>query len=344
MTRLGPVVICKVAIGLAILVILVGGWTRIMDAGLGCPDWPGCFGQLTVPDTQEQIALAEQRFAGIAVDVQKGSIEMLHRYMAGALGLLILILALIGWRRRHQAGYPWLLSQGLLALVVMQGLFGMWTVTLKLHPLVVTGHLLGGLLTLTLLIHLVIGLSGMQQSPAQSSGKPGKQSQLINFALGVLFLQMILGGWTSANYAGWACNHWFSCAEQSVELDFATGFSPVLIGQSPHDSYLGGVLPHPARAAIQMTHRAGALLVIGAVMIVVAMLWKRAELRLLLMAMMALLTVQIGLGIANAMIGVPVELAIAHHGIAVALLLNLLWLKYSARYSQSRSEVTYVQC
>lgn len=341
MSRYWPSVICRLAVVLALLVILVGGWTRIMDAGLGCPDWPGCFGQFTVPDTEEQISRAEQRFAGVQVDVQKGSIEMLHRYMAGALGFLILILALLGWRRRHQHDYPWRVSIGLLVLVIAQGMFGMWTVTLKLHPLVVTGHLLGGLLTLTLLTHLAIRLSGSTQKQGANQGLEkiqNRQKKLINLALVVLFVQMILGGWTSANYAGWACNHWLKCADQSVELDFAGGFSPSL---NTEQNYLGGVLPHPARAAIQMTHRVGALVVTGVLLFMAVALWPRSELRTALLISLSLLVAQILLGVANAVVGVPVVLAIAHHGIAVALLLSLLWLKYSVGHFHTESGVAY---
>lgn len=101
-----PLLLCYMAIGLALLVILMGAWTRIMDAGLGCPDWPGCFGQLIVPASQEQIALAQHRFGGIEIDLFKGWVEMTHRYMAASLGALILLLAFIGWRRRKEPGYP----------------------------------------------------------------------------------------------------------------------------------------------------------------------------------------------------------------------------------------------
>lgn len=329
-----PFSLCRLAIVLAIMVILVGGWTRIMDAGLGCPDWPGCFGQLTVPDTAAQIARAEQRFAGVQVDVEKGALEMLHRYMASALGLLILILAVMGWRRR-QSDYPWRLSLGLLVLVIAQGIFGMWTVTLKLHPLVVTGHLLGGLLTLTLLIHLAIRLAEAKRPAAE---QPAMQHRAVSLALAVLFAQMILGGWTSANYAGWACNHWLSCAQQSVALDFAGGFSPSL---DTEQNYQGGVLPHAARAAIQMTHRVGAVIVSVVMLWMITLLWQRRELRPMLLTALVLLFGQIALGIANAVTGVPVLLALAHHGIAVALLLSLLWLKYGLQSCPTRTEVTY---
>ena len=315
-----PLTLCNLAIILTVMVIFMGGWTRIMDAGLGCPDWPGCFGQLIVPSAPEQIELAEQRFAGQVVDQHKGWLEMIHRYLAAMLGVLITGLALIGWQNRHISGYPQALSFALLVLVIVQGVFGMWTVTLKLLPQVVTAHLFGGLLTLTLLTVLRQRVRGLNRQE-----KVGRSSLLMKVAVVVLFLQIILGGWTSANYAGWSCNHWFSCLkERPVELDYRGGFSFY-----PGDgvNYQGGVLNHGARAAIQMTHRAGALVtaVVMLYVVVISLQVKCCTRAALTLA--GLMVLQVVIGIVNAVLGIPVLLALLHHATAVLLLLSLLFLK-----------------
>lgn len=317
-----PLLLCYMAIGLALLVILMGAWTRIMDAGLGCPDWPGCFGQLIVPVSQEQIALAQHRFGGVEIDLFKGWVEMTHRYMAASLGALILLLAFFGWQRRKEPGYPVYLSFMLLALVMLQGLFGMWTVTLKLLPPVVTIHLMGGLLTLMLLVLLASNLRQLGLSSRRRSAGWG-----LRLAVLILFLQIILGGWTSANYAGWACNHWISCMEgQTDELDFRSGFSLNFDAEQNHQ---GGTLPQPARAAIQMTHRVGALVVVAVVLLASLTSLQVKNSRKPAILLLILLMLQLVIGGANVMYGVPTILAWSHHLGAVLLLLCLLWLKFS---------------
>lgn len=315
-----PLVICYMAIVLAVMVILMGGWTRIMDAGLGCPDWPGCFGQITAPMSAAHIAEAQQNYVGVEVDAGKGWIEMIHRYMASTLGLLILLLAVIAWQRRKESGYPLRLSILLLVLVICQGLFGMWTVTLKLLPPVVTGHLLGGLLTLTLLVILA---GKLRQVRAAESRTPGRW--MMRLAVLVLFMQILLGGWTSANYAGWACTHWLSCVEgQRVDLDFRTGFSLRFDTEQNHQ---GGTLPQPARAAIQMTHRIGALVVTAIMLFIGVLALRNSASRKPALVLVTLLALQLLMGGANVVYGIPVVLAWLHHLGAVSLLLCLLWLK-----------------
>ncbi|WP_290703234.1 heme A synthase [Amphritea sp.] len=317
-----PLLLCYMAIGLALLVILMGAWTRIMDAGLGCPDWPGCFGQLIVPTSQEQIALAQHRFGGIEIDLFKGWVEMTHRYMAASLGALILLLAFFGWQRRKEPGYPVCLSFMLLALVMLQGVFGMWTVTLKLLPPVVTIHLMGGLLTLTLLVLLASKLRQFGLSIQRRSAGWG-----LRLAVIILFIQIFLGGWTSANYAGWACNHWISCMEGQVdELDFRSGFS---LNFNAEQNYQGGTLPQPARAAIQMAHRVGAFVVVAVVLLVSLASLPVKNSRKPAILLLILLMLQLVIGVANVMYGVPTILAWTHHLGAVLLLLCLLWLKFS---------------
>ena len=140
------------ATALALLVVLLGAYTRLTHAGLGCPDWPGCYGFIGVPQSAEQLAHAEQHYPQAPVEAHKGWNEMVHRYFAGSLGLLILALAIQALRRHREPGQPLKLPLLLLGLVTLQAAFGMWTVTLKLWPQVVTAHLLGGFATLSLLL------------------------------------------------------------------------------------------------------------------------------------------------------------------------------------------------
>ncbi|GGO88176.1 heme A synthase [Marinobacterium nitratireducens] len=319
-----PLKLGHAAVLLALVVVMLGGWTRINDAGLGCPDWPGCYGHIVLPGSEEALAIAQARYPDQPLLAHKGWIEMVHRYVAGTLGLLVLALAVAGWRRRRVEGYPAVLSMTLLGLVVVQALFGMWTVTLKLLPIVVTLHLLGGLLILAGLVLLRFRLLRFYRGSAGRPVARRRGRSWVLAALIVLFLQIALGGWTSANYAGWACTDWLLCERgQTQALDFHGGFE-VTLETGPN--YQGGQLPREGRAAIQMTHRAGALLVLLVVAIMIWRLaragWHKGE----LLGVAALAAAQVGLGVANIVYAVPIPLAMAHHGGAVLLLLSLVWL------------------
>lgn len=303
------------AIVLALVVVLLGGWTRLNDAGLGCPDWPGCYGTWVLPSDHAVLA---QSHPGAVIDLRKGWIEMVHRYAAALLGLVVLGLAALALRKRRQAGYPSKLSLVLLGLVVLQGLFGMWTVTLKLLPIIVTLHLMGGLATLTLLVLLEQRLRHIEGVKSQSTDAH-VGTRILLFCL---FLQLLLGGWTSTNYAGWACSDWLLCnAGETGGYDFSTGLNPFMaIGPN----YEGGLLDAPARAAIQVTHRLGALLLMAVSCWVALSLWQRRHLRLHITFFMAALAVQALLGVANIIWMLPLGLAVAHHAVAVLLLLLAL--------------------
>ncbi|WP_432471114.1 COX15/CtaA family protein [Amphritea sp. HPY] len=325
----------RLAIILALVVITLGGWTRLNDAGLSCPDWPGCFGKLVVPETSEEITRAEQEFSGLRVDIDKGWLEMTHRYAASGLGLVAMILVGVAGLNKDRKNYPFWHSVSLLLLVVIQGLFGMWTVTLKLLPIVVTLHLLGGLLTLALLIGLLQKLKLLRLSESEGyeisasrsklniALKPAKQ--IASVAVVLLFMQLALGGWTSTNYAGWSCTHWLYCqADIKTELDFIAGFN---VETEIGPDYQGGMLPQPARAAIQMAHRVGGLIVAIALLLLIGITMMRHNLRKPASVLLLLLVIQLGLGIANVVLALPLLLAMAHHSGAVLLLLCLLWLK-----------------
>ncbi|GMQ52606.1 COX15/CtaA family protein [Halopseudomonas aestusnigri] len=313
---------------LCFIVVILGAYTRLVHAGLGCPDWPGCYGFLTVPQSDHALETAQLRFPDDPVEAFKAWAEMIHRYAAGTLGLLILGLAVIGIRQRRDPGYPTGLCVGLLALVVCQALFGMWTVTLKLWPQVVTAHLLGGFATLSLLLLLVLRLSG--RLPALHPTRSLTRLRLLaRFALAVVILQIMLGGWTSTNYAAVACIDLPTChGEWWPEMDFHTGFN--LLHQEIGPNYLGGMLEGPGRTAIHFTHRLGALLTTFVVLLLGWQLW-RARLHGLALLLCLALTTQVGLGITNVLAALPLAVAVAHNGMAALLLLCTLAVNYRVR-------------
>ncbi len=302
------------AIILVLIVVLMGGWTRISDAGLSCPDWPGCFGQLTVPSTEAELAKAEQLYPNIAVEESKGWLEMLHRYLAGSLGLMILALAMLAFSYRKQAHYPHILSYSLLVLVVFQALLGMWTVTLKLLPIIVTLHLLGGLLTTILLILLRAKILTERQPPVKW------QKQHYAFAIGLIVLlgQILLGGWTSSNYAGWGCSDWLACNPSlSVEYDFKSAFSLTFDTTYSHQ---GGLLGLAQRGAIQIVHRIGALIVVLYFFGLWIVMFKQNMWKKSCAVLVFLTTVQIILGLMSVAWAMPTGLAMAHHFVAIIML------------------------
>lgn len=315
--------LAQTAICLALMVVLLGGWTRLKGAGLSCPDWPGCYGALILPSSDEALALAQLHYPQRPLDLSLSWIEMSHRYLAGTLGLLVAALALIGWRQRARPGYPLRLSGLLLGLVMLQALFGMWTVTLKLLPQVVTLHLLGGLLTLTLLLRLQQRLRWIDSPPALKKSSLGIGAG-IGLGILLLLIQVGLGGWTSSNYAGWSCSHWLVCElNQNPTLDFDAGFSLAALDGT---NYQGGQLPQAARAAIQMSHRAAGVLLTLYLLGLSALLLRRRALRRATGAVLLLLALQLMLGGLNVHFGLPLGLAFAHHLGAVALLLALMHL------------------
>lgn len=310
---------------LAVVVVLLGAYTRLSHAGLGCPDWPGCYGFLGVPMSEHKQTLAEVRFPDAPVEVAKGWYEMIHRYFAGSLGLVILGLAVQALRRRNEVGQPLKLPVFLLGLVIVQAAFGMWTVTLKLWPQVVTAHLLGGFATLSLLFLLTLRLSGrlplLPRLPARLRGLA---------ALGLLLVigQIALGGWVSSNYAAVACVDLPTCHGQWwPQMDFANGFH---LTQHIGPNYLGGQLDSDARTAIHMTHRIGALLV-TLVLLLLAWQLKRNGLSRLAGLLVLALAVQVSLGISNVLLHLPLLVAVAHNLGGAALLMTLVLINYRLR-------------
>lgn len=306
------------------VVIVVGAYVRLEDAGLGCPDWPGCYGQLLgVPEQEHEMARAREQFDK-TVDVGRARKEMFHRYLAGTLGLLILALAVVAWCGRRTLAQSPFLATALLALVVFQAALGKWTVTMLLKPVIVTLHLLGGMATLGLLVWLAL-----RQTPLQPV-KPQPNFTLrigAAIALVTLILQIALGGWVSTNYAALACPDFPTCNGRWLPpMDFEHAFHLV---RELGVTAAGTPLSQESLNAIQWIHRTGALLTLLIVGGVAAALFRIPALRPCGAAILILLMLQIALGIANVLLRLPLVLAVAHNGGAALLLGALVVLNFA---------------
>lgn len=314
------------AAALAFVVVVLGAYTRISDAGLGCPDWPACYGHITVPDTHAAIAKVDQQYPDRPVQPAKAWKEMIHRYFAGTLGLAILALAIIACvRRRREAAQPIGLPLALVALVIFQAALGMWTVTLLLRPTIVMGHLLGGMTILSLLWLLALRSAGVLK--LGDTWEADWPRWLALAGLVVLACQIALGGWTSSNYAAYACPDFPTCQGQWwPQMDFKDAF--VLWHQAGID-FQGGILSNSARAAIHVTHRLGAaatFIVLGATSLGFMLAAPSRVLKALGALVGLFLLAQIGLGISLVEFGFPVSIAAAHNGNAALLLLSAVTL------------------
>ncbi len=318
------------AIVLAMVVIVLGAYTRLTDAGLGCPDWPGCYGFLQVPQ-DHHAEIAASRFPERPLEPHKARNEMVHRYFAGTLGLVIAGIFLLSWWQQRKVR---LLPTALLLLVVFQAALGMWTVTLNLFPLVVMGHLLGGFTLLTLL-----WLYRRQLRPTDSSAAvvPSRLRRAGTLACAMLAGQIALGGWTSANYAALACvelpfchSGWTSQLRAAEAFDLHLG----------HDNYEFGVMSKEARQTIHVSHRLGAILTLLVVGFFAWQLWRfsrnlpaseaqlhkrQAQLVLLL------LLLQFCLGVLNIWWLLPLPNAVAHNFVAANLLAATVLARYGLR-------------
>ena len=342
---------------LALLVVVIGAWVRLTDAGLGCPDWPGCYGKLVVTESTREAAEA---FPERPLDVGKAWREMIHRYLATGLGLICLIMAGVAWFNRRDPEQPTRLAYLLLAVVIFQGLLGMWTVTLLLQPVIVMAHLLGGLTTLGLLFWLgdwrralssmasgaftltanradgtmdgpsasrTSGpISGLENGPAPEPASARAATALRRLALAgatVLVVQIALGGWTSANYAALACPDFPTCQTRwwPPVTDFREGF---VLWRELGVDYEGGVLDNPARVAIHFSHRLGAIAATIMLGLLGWMMARRPRLRPDGIAVLGALGVQLVLGASIIIYSVPLSIAVAHNGVAALLLLAVL--------------------
>ena len=315
---------------LAFCVIVFGAYVRLTDAGLGCPDWPGCYGFLTVPETSEELSKAAELFPEQVVESGKAWREMIHRYIASLLGLLILVLFLLELFNKRRK--PWgdnfslKLSLGLFLLVVFQGMLGMWTVTLKVHPFVVLSHLIGGLATLSLLF---VYLKHQNQEEKASS----KIGSLVFLGLALLILQIILGGWTSTNYAALGCPDLPFCYGEiwPSNMDMQEGF---LKWQEFGQNYEGGLLAPPARTAIHFMHRLGAfVLVLGLGLIILKYINHQSQkIRLAAKFLLVALLAQLIIGVVMVWSSIALVFATAHNAFAAILLLAFVNLMYTIKF------------
>ena len=301
----------------AFFVVGLGAYTRLSDAGLGCPDWPKCYGNWIVQLNSTQPSLS---FTAL----EKAWIEMLHRYLAGMFSCTVMGLNI--WHYRHMRHQHWLLNLALLT-ISFQALFGMWTVTWKLHPLAVMPHLLGGM-SITCLLYI----SYLQVQQQARTTVPRCLSITIHVLLFATILQIGLGGWTSANYAQLICPDFPTCQGQWwPDMSFSDGFRLPAIGPN----YAGGIFNGPGRIAIHMTHRLTAYLISAVMLVLLRLAYKyqqqlSANIQQQVMICAGLLGIQITLGILNIHWQVAWYIALAHNLTALALLLSLIKLSMSS--------------
>jgi cytochrome c oxidase assembly protein subunit 15 len=314
-----------ISILLAMVVIVLGAYTRLTDAGLGCPDWPGCYGHLTVPKAAEHVAAAEQAFPDRPLEPHKAWNEMIHRYFASALGFLIFVIFVSSFFQRAY-NRPIKLPFFLLCLVAFQGALGMWTVTLNLLPIVVLGHLLGGFSVLSCLFLLYLRLTPYRIPGGDHRMRSyGKYTMLGIF---ILLGQIALGGWTSSNYAALACTELPICEGNWYErIDIAGAFSV-----PEAENYEFGAHDYPQRMTMHIIHR------LGAVVTFVYLCWLSIGLyaaahsklvRKMSVILVSVLGLQIILGVSNVVFSLPIAVAVLHNAVAACLLLVLVFLAYT---------------
>jgi heme a synthase len=299
--------------------VVFGAYVRLTDSGLGCPDWPGCYTQATPWQALGNIRAEEALRPDGAVTHFKAWVEMIHRYVAGSLGLLCIGLLVWAIRWRDSLPIGWRLAALTLLWVCLQGAFGMWTVTLKLMPLVVTAHLLGGLTLLALLAwqHVRLSPAAVALSAFESAAQRGWVWLLSVFVV----LQIALGGWVSTNYAALACDTVPLCQGAWLPaMDFAHGFTLWRdLGATQH----GAWLPFQALVAIHWVHRSCAVIVLAVAVCVLLKLKRSRALKAYRRGIMAVLTLQILTGLGNVLLNYPLLAAVLHTAGAAALVLIL---------------------
>ncbi|RUO33917.1 COX15/CtaA family protein [Aliidiomarina soli] len=319
----------KFSLVFCFIVIVLGAFTRLTDAGLGCPDWPGCYGFLSVPHSEARQTVAVEAFPDAPLDTQKAWHEMIHRYAAGTLGFLVLAIAVVAIRRKLQASQsskPMKLPIILLVLICFQAALGMWTVTMMLQPVIVMLHLLGGFATFSLL-YLLYQRENDFRIPGGDLNLR-KLRGLAALALVVVVGQIALGGWVAANYAAVACTELPICEGPWLSrFDLAGAFSLPKAA-----TYEFGVHSYAERMTMHVLHRLGAIVTTLVVGYLLYKLWHTArsnQFRTHTFIITLLLIVQLTLGVSNVVFSLPLAVAVAHNAVGALLLISLVGLNYN---------------
>jgi len=310
---------------LAAIVVVVGAWVRLTDAGLGCPDWPGCYGHIHPAELVGRVGEINAAYPARPFEYQKALHEMVHRYIATTLGVVIIGLAVLAFTNRRDPAQPRVLPWVLLGVVCLQGALGAFTVTWLLKPVIVTLHLAGGLATLSILWWLSLV---PQRRDAKAAERPVRRLALA--ALALVVVQILMGGWTSSNYAAVACPDFPRCqGSWSPPMDFRNAF---VLWRGLGIDYEGGVLDHPARTAIHYTHRLGAVVVAVVLLTLAVAGYRRAQTRAVRAAsatLAAALVLQWLIGMNLIWQGYPLWLGTSHNaGAALVLLATLTLVRF----------------
>lgn len=312
--------------------VMFGGFTRLTDSGLGCPDWPGCYGHSNPLSAGEEIRAAETAQPTGPVTMTKAWIEMLHRYFAMGVGILIIVLMVQAWLRwrRDRTRPPWL-ATAIFGAVCLQGAFGAWTVTMKLQPAIVTSHLLGGVGLLGLLVWLALR-EGADRPTASAAAVLRRPAAL---ALVVLAVQIALGGWVSTNYAVMACPDFPLCQGRWIpDMDLRHGFT---VWRDLGRTGGGELIPFQALVGIHWAHRTFAYLVFALLGWLAWRAWRLDGVSQLARLLAALLALQFVTGLSNVVLQWPLLLAVLHNGGAAALVGVLVTLNYRVHRASVRA-------
>jgi cytochrome c oxidase assembly protein subunit 15 len=315
------------ALVLTFFVVPLGAYVRLSDAGLGCPDWPGCYGQITPHHAADDINAALKTSPNGVVSHAKAWKEMVHRYFAGTLGVLILAVFVTAWRLRRQTQGSFGLPLSLLGVIVFQALLGMWTVTKLLKPFVVSAHLLGGMTTLALLVWL-----WRREKPASRQAYFARANHLRTAAtigLALVAVQIALGGWVSTNYAALACTDFPTCQGSWLpQMDFAHAYT---LRRNLGETATGELLQLSALTAIHWTHRLMALIVTLYLVWLATRLSRTPGYSGIAIMLLGVLAVQVLLGISNVVLSLPLPIAVAHNAGAALLLAGMVMLNFRVR-------------
>ena len=317
-----------------LFVISLGAWVRLTDAGLGCPDWPGCYGLLTTPDTADELAQARENYPGANIDVGKAWREMLHRYVAGILGLYVFFITYISIKySRQNCTLPLLIS----VLIIVQAIMGMLTVTMLVKPTIVTTHLFFGMLTATLLF-----INGLKYADINISQVriPAYALTAVFVTWSLLIVQILLGGWTSTNYASVACTDFPKCLDQwyPKEMIFEGAFNLVNL---PDINYEGGFLAYGSKVAVHYIHRVTALILTFFFLLTIYVVFNLKEhhfLNKVVVVSIVFFVLQVALGISNVVYSLPLNIAVWHTMNAAILMALLTGALYYSLISFTKTE------